>query len=67
MLAFGGPRVTRPSTFAASYFGFLSGRWVRADAAAVFAALLDFGLRRTFEAAEAALRLVTSPILFLAM
>ena len=31
-----------------------------ADAAAVFAALLDLGLLRTFDAAEAAFALVTS-------
>jgi len=42
------------------YFRFLFGRWVKADAAAVFAALLDFGLRRTLPAAEAAFLLVTS-------
>ena len=41
------------------------GRWVRAEAAAVLAALLDRGLRKTFEAAEAARLLVTS--LFRAM
>lgn len=36
------------------------GRWVSAEAAAVFAAFDDEGLRRTFEAAEAAFALVTS-------
>ncbi|MCH4548071.1 hypothetical protein MK632_20240 [Rhizobium changzhiense] len=39
---------------------FLFGRWVRAEAAADFAAALDFGSRRTFEAEDAALALVTS-------
>jgi hypothetical protein len=39
---------------------FLPGRWVSAEPAAVFAALLAFGSRRTFDAAEAALLLVTS-------
>lgn len=39
---------------------FLFGRCVRADAAAVFAAALDFGSRRTLEAAVAAFLLVTS-------
>lgn len=39
---------------------FLLGRWVRAAAAADFAALLELGLRRTFPAAEAAFALVTS-------
>ena len=42
-----------------NYF-FLFGRCVSADAAADFAALLDFGSRSTLEAAEAALALVTS-------
>jgi hypothetical protein len=42
------------------YFLVRFGRWVRADAAAVLAAALDFGLRRTFEAAVAAFALVTS-------
>ena len=36
------------------------GRWVRADPAAVFAALLEFGFLRTFDAADAAFLLVTS-------
>jgi len=35
------------------------GRWAKAEAAAVFSALLDFGFARTFEAAEAACGLVT--------
>jgi len=39
------------------------GRCVSADAAAVFAALLDRGLRRTFDAADAARLLVTSDFL----
>jgi hypothetical protein len=39
---------------------FRFGLCVRADAAAVFAAFDDFGFRRTFAAAEAALLLVTS-------
>jgi hypothetical protein len=39
---------------------FLFGRCVRAEAAAVFAAELDFGSRNTLEAAEAARLLVTS-------
>ena len=44
------------------YFFFVGrlGRWVRADPAAVFAALLAVGFRRTFEAADAARLLVTS-------
>jgi hypothetical protein len=36
------------------------GRWVSADAAAVFAAALELGLLRTFAAADAAFALVTS-------
>ena len=40
---------------------FLLGRWVRAEAAAVFAAGLDLGSRKTLEAADAARLLVTSP------
>ena len=47
-----------------SYF-FLFGRCVKAEAAAVFAALLEFGLLNTFPAAEAAVLLVCS--LFLAI
>jgi hypothetical protein len=39
---------------------FLFGRCVSADAAAVFAALLELGFRRTFAAAVAAFALVTS-------
>jgi len=39
------------------------GRWVSADAAAVFAAALDFGSRNTFAAADAARLLVTSGLL----
>ena len=39
---------------------FLFGRWVRADAAAVFAALLLLGSRITLDAALAAFLLVTS-------
>lgn len=39
---------------------FLLGRCVSADPAAVFAAMLDFGSRRTLDAAEAAFLLVTS-------
>ena len=50
-----------------SYLPFLLGRCVRADAAAVFAALLDFGLRRTLAAADAAFALVTSLFGFLGM
>ena len=42
-----------------AYF-FLLGLCVKADAAAVLAALLDLGLLRTFSAALAALLLVTS-------
>jgi len=38
----------------------LFGRWVRAEAAADFAAALAFGSRRTFAAAEATFALVTS-------
>jgi hypothetical protein len=38
---------------------------VSADAAADFAALLDLGSRKTFDAAEAAFLLVTSELLFL--
>ena len=41
------------------YF-FRFGRCVRAEAAADFAALLDFGLRSTLAAAEATFALVTS-------
>ena len=40
--------------------GDLFGRCVKAEPAAVFAALLDLGLRSTFDAADAALLLVTS-------
>lgn len=36
------------------------GRWVSAEAAALFAAFEDEGLRRTFDAADAAFALVTS-------
>ena len=36
------------------------GLWASAEAAAVLAALLDRGFRRTLEAADAALLLVTS-------
>ena len=43
-----------------SYYFFLFGRCVSADAAAVFAALLDLGFLKTFAAAEAARALVTS-------
>jgi hypothetical protein len=39
---------------------FLFGRCVSAEAAAVFAAALDFGLLSTFAAADAAFALVTS-------
>ena len=39
---------------------FLFGRCVSAEAAAVFAAGLDFGLLSTFDAADAAFALVTS-------
>jgi hypothetical protein len=39
---------------------FLFGRCVKAEAAAVLAALLDFGLRSTRPAADAAFLLVTS-------
>ncbi|MEY9772132.1 hypothetical protein ABIA14_004473 [Sinorhizobium fredii] len=39
---------------------FLFGRWVSAEAAALFAALLLLGSRRTFDAALAAFLLVTS-------
>jgi len=38
----------------------LFGRWVSAEAAALFAALLLLGSRRTFDAALAAFLLVTS-------
>jgi hypothetical protein len=41
---------------------FLFGRWVSADAAAVFAALLLLGFRSTSAAALAARLLVTSPL-----
>jgi hypothetical protein len=40
---------------------------VSADAAALFAAALDFGLRRTFPAADAARLLVTSEFRLLVM
>jgi len=36
------------------------GRWVSAEAAAVFAAFDEWGLRNTFDAADAARALVTS-------
>jgi len=49
-----------------SYF-FLFGLCVRAEPAAVFAALLDLGFLRTFEAALAAFLLVTSLLLFFGM
>jgi hypothetical protein len=39
------------------------GRWVSAEAAAVLAAVLDRGLRSTFDAADAARLLVTSVLL----
>jgi hypothetical protein len=39
----------------------LFGRCVKAEAAAVFAAALDLGSRRTLDAADAARLLVTSP------
>ncbi len=45
------------------FFFFLSGRWVKADPAAVFAFLLDFRFRKVSEAAVAALLLVCSPFL----
>jgi len=45
----------------------LSGRCVRAEAAAVFWAFVDLGLRRTRAAADAARALVTSLFDFLAM
>ena len=54
---------TRRCSFLESYFRLL-GRWVRAEAAADLAALLDFGLRRTLDAADAALLLVTSLFFF---
>jgi len=41
-------------------FYFRFGRWVKAEAAALLAALLDFGLRSTRDAAEAAFLPVTS-------
>lgn len=47
-----------------SYF-FRLGRCVSADAAADLAALLDWGSRKTLDAAEAAFLLVTSELLFL--
>jgi hypothetical protein len=43
---------------------FLLGLCVSADAAALFAAALDFGSRKTFEAAVAAFALVTSLFFF---
>lgn len=58
--SFPGPRLI------ASYF-FLFGRCVSAEAAADFAAGLDFGSRSTFEAAEAAFALVTSLLDFAMM
>lgn len=51
----------------AGFYFFLFGRCVSADAAADLAALLDFGSRRTLEAAEAALALVTSEFFLLAI
>lgn len=43
------------------------GLWASADAAAVLAALLERGFRRTLEAADAALLLVTSVFLLRAI
>lgn len=47
------PRERRPKGY------FLFGRWVSAEAAAVFAAALDLGLLKTFPAADAAFKPVT--------
>ena len=49
-----------PTRQATRLYFFRFGRCVRAEAAADFAALLDFGLRSTLAAAEAAFALVTS-------
>jgi hypothetical protein len=54
-----------PAAFTTAYF--LFGRWVSAEAAAVFAAALDFGSLSTCEAADAAFALVASPELFLSI
>lgn len=61
----GGPSFPGPR-LVASYF-FLFGRWVSAEAAADFAAGLDFGSRSTFDAADAAFALVTSLLDFAMM
>lgn len=54
-----------PGSFTVYFF--LFGRCVSAEAAAVLACGLDFELRSTLLAAEAALRLVTSLLGFLGM
>jgi 2-methylcitrate dehydratase PrpD len=51
--------------FCTPYIFLRFGRWVNAAAAAVFAALLDLGSRRTRPAADAAFLLVTSLLDFL--
>jgi hypothetical protein len=48
-------------------YHFRFGRWVSADAAADFAAALDFGSRSTCEAADAAFALVVSLLLAIAL
>lgn len=44
------------------FYFFRPGRWVSAEPAAVLAALLERGSRRTFDAADAARLLVTSDL-----
>lgn len=56
-------RVRGGGTHRPDHYFFRFGRCVSADAAAVLAAGEDFGLRRTFAAAEAARALVTSEFL----
>jgi hypothetical protein len=57
--------VNRPDAFhhRQGHGHFLFGRWVRADAAAVFAALVLLGFLSTLDAAVAAFLLVTSLLL----
>ena len=59
-LCFGRMTAHSPGCCLGYFVFFRLGRWVKAEPAAVLAALLDFGLRSTLLAADAALRLVTS-------
>lgn len=61
------PRKLASAERAARAYFFFPGRWVSADAAAVFAALDDLGLLRTLPAAEAAFLDVTSLLVPFAM